>query len=191
MPNSMVTRAGSILVTPGREWQAIAAHPPAAAHTALYAAIMLVLPPLILVAMGLAGITFKYATTQVVFSVGLAGLIATTMLVFALSAIVRWVVPAFDGSTSFGRALAFVIFATTPMWLAAAIGNLFVPIQPLAALIGFVWAIVLIVKGAGPMFAIADHKRGVFAFTVTLSLVVFWLIVLMFTAGLMRVMAQG
>jgi hypothetical protein len=56
---------------------------------------------------------------------------------------------------------------TPPMWIVAAIGNLFIPVQRTAQSGYRVRAIVLIVKGVIDVRG-SDTKRGVFVFTVTL-----------------------
>lgn len=190
MLTALLLRAGGILVRSESEWDAIASSNGPPAVTCIYAAMMLAVPPTILVAMGMAGITLKYAPSDTIVSVGLAGLAATSVLVLALGGVIRWVVSSFDGATTYGRALVFTVYATTPMWLGGAIGNLFVPVQRAAAVIGFVWAIVLIMKGAVPMFGMPKSKRSVFAYTTALSLVVLWLIVLAFTTGFLMALTR-
>lgn len=181
---AIARRVAGILIRPDAEWVRVAEEAGTARSIALgYAAVLLTLPPAILIVLGLVGIGFTNASAATVFTVGLAGLIGTVALVILLALIVRWVAGAFDVAIDHGRAFSFTIHATTPLWIGAAIGNLIDPLQRLLAVVAFVWTVVLIAKGATAMLGIARQKRGVFTYTVALSQLVLWLLVLSAVLG--------
>ena len=181
---AIAKRIVGILFRPGVEWPIVAEEAGSnRGFLVTYAASLLTLPALILVVLGLFGIGFRNASPDTVLTIGGAGLIATACLVLLLALIVRWVARAFDVPIDYARAFSFTIHATTPLWIGATIGNLIDPVQRLLALVAFVWAIVLVAKGATAMLGMAREKRGVFAYTVALSLLMLWLIVLAVVLG--------
>lgn len=189
---AIAKRVFGILTRPGTEWPVIAGESVGRNGFILaYAAVLLTIPPLVLVALGVVGIGFANASAATVLTIGVTGLLATMSLVLLLAVIVRWVARALDVAMDYGHAFSFTIHATTPMWISAAIGNMIDPIQRLLAVVAFGWAIVLIAKGATAMLGIAREKRGVFTYTIALSLILLWLIVLGAVLGVVFAVLGG
>lgn len=177
-------RVVGILFKPGSEWPVVAEESGTQGSFApIYAAVLLTLPPLVLIVLGLMGVGFSNASAASVLTIGIAGLIATAVLVVLLAVIVRWVARSLDVPIDYASAFSFTIHATTPIWIGAAIGNLVDPLQRPLAVFAFIWAIVLVAKGATAMLGIAHEKRGLFTYTVALSQIILWLLVLGVVTG--------
>lgn len=170
-------RVVGILFKPGSEWPMVAEESGAQGSFALInAAVFLTLPPLLLIVLGLIGIGFSKASAATVLTIGFAGLIATALLVLLLGAIARWAARSLDAPTDYATSFSFTIHATTPIWRGATLGNIVDPLQRPLAVLAFVWAIVLVAKGATAMLGIAREKRGLFTYTFAFSQLVLWLL---------------
>ena len=100
------------------------------------------------------------------------------LLVLLLAAIARWAARSLDAPIDYATSFSFTIHATTPIWIGAALGNIVDPLQRPLAVLAFVWAIVLVAKGATAMLGIAREKRGLFTYAFAFSHLVLWLLVL-------------
>ncbi len=178
----IVSRVKAILLTPKTEWPAIAGE--AATVGSLYNGYIMPLaaigPVALLVSFTIAGIFgsgILFAVVQYVLNL---------VAIYVLALIVSKLAPSFGGRDDLVQALKLAAYASTAVWVAAAVRIIaFIPgiwlVASLVMLAAAIYTIYLFYAGASPVLGVPDNKAGVFTLVAIVVTIVVYIVLVFLT----------
>ncbi len=178
----IVSRVKGILLTPRTEWPVIAGE--TATVGSLYNGYIMPLaaigPVALLVSFTIAGIFGSGILVAVVQYV------LNLVAIYVLALIVSKLAPSFGGRDDLIQALKLAAYASTAVWVAAAIRIIvFIPgiwlIASLVMLAAAIYTIYLFYAGASPVLGIPDNKAAVFTLVAIVVTIVVYIVLVFLT----------
>jgi Yip1 domain len=173
----LVERARNILLTPGAEWQVIAAESTSTAklYTGYVMPLGAIAPVASLIGMSLVGISVPFMgtiRTPIVSSLmyAIVTFVLTLVGVFVLGLIINALAPTFAGEKHQTRALQVAAYAQTPVWLAGIC--YLVPMLSMLVLIAALYALYLLYLGLPILMKAPKEKAAGYTAVVVLCAIV-------------------
>lgn len=192
---SIVDRAKNIILKPADEWNVIAEEPASVSGLFTNYAMLLAALPLItgiiftgglgisagsLGALGGAAISMGFTA---VAGMAVVGYVLSLVTLYLMSFIVNSVSPSFNGKSDLTQSTKLMAYASTPTWVAGAIG--WVPVLGgLVALAAIAYVVYLIYLGLKPVLGVPQEKVAGFTVVIVLIYMVLSLVVSGIIVGL-------
>ncbi len=186
--NELMARLCALLLSPRREWRAIAAEPsdPLTLFVRVILPLSAIPPAVKLFAWSL---VFGFLSFGTALLAALLAYVLSLASLWLLAVIASRLAPYFDGSEDFDEALKLVAYAATASWL----GGIFrlVPALGVLSLLATLYSLFLLARGAPALLGVPTERAPAYAAAIGFAALCLFILVAATVASLLGVAALG
>jgi hypothetical protein len=178
----IVERVKGLLVTPSQEWDVIKVETPSVVDLFTRYVMILAAIPAVASFLGwsVIGYSMDGTTYRVGLGAGLANAVITYLLtlgsVYAMSLVINFVAPHFQGEADFMQALKIAAYFPTSWWIAGTFSLL--PALAILSVVGGLHSLWILWTGLGPLMQIPEDRRANYTGVIVLVAIVLTIIML-------------